>query len=118
MWLSGGGQTSGRVLESRFDTVVSTLSRSAFEGQWCADMRDKLIIRRATAGKIGAGDGQAEYTIGRASYYVGVLVILAVVLPPADGAERVDIGLVESQKTTAHATGTIGRHARSDAGSK
>jgi hypothetical protein len=61
---------------------------------------------RAALGKVGAGLGQAEGSIHRQPDFRGVAVLLAIVLPPADGAQGQRLGRIQRLISAAWATKT------------
>jgi hypothetical protein len=60
-------------------------------------------MRRAIDLKIVAGFSEAELAIDRSPHNVGITVILAIILPPADRTQAVGIRKIESFITTAEA---------------
>jgi hypothetical protein len=64
---------------------------------------------RAALGIVGAGLGQAEGSIHRQPDFRGVAVLLAIILPPADGAQDQRLGRFQRLVSATWATKT-GHH--------
>ncbi len=77
-----------------------------------AHMGDELLVRRTAATIIFARYGKAEAAIDGTAHNIGIFIVLAVILPPADRAERKSVWRIQGKGTTAQAAGAFSLHAR------
>jgi hypothetical protein len=78
------GQTGGQI-QARKRTVIGTLLLSDL---WLTNVREITGVGRSAAGKVLPGFVQAELAVDGEADFRGVLILLAVVFPPANRAQR------------------------------
>ncbi len=67
-------------------------------------MREVLLSRRTKCSVIGSPYGKAQIAIRTAKHFIGVIVILPIVFPEADGAYFISAALAKRSEAAARAS--------------